>query len=314
MTSTIHDARSQATWGHFAAACTTSDFTRPVAAGRSHPELRDAKAGREPVVVLMLTTDSASTATIVRSVRVASALNARLVAVMAIPERANDDRPARVAAHVSNVLTRIFPLRGYELTVRPGSPVDLAIEVGTSRSPLFVIVGSGWKSRPVSRIVDALEVPVLVSRDPHQGGELIGASDMTDDSYPVLSEARSLADALGRSLVYFHNARPASLFSTDPLFGPASYARMFHEKIREVATKRTELEEIAPPEGVSTVVREANTVTALLELARDRDADIIVVGQRPRSRFARILGMGIAERLVEQSPRSVLVVPLTPSS
>jgi nucleotide-binding universal stress UspA family protein len=61
-------------------------------------------------------------------------------------------------------------------------------------------------------------------------------------------------------------------------------------------------------DGAEPVVLEGPTVTRIAELARERDADEIVVGSRGLGRFSAALG-SVAHALLQQADRPVVVVP-----
>lgn len=61
-------------------------------------------------------------------------------------------------------------------------------------------------------------------------------------------------------------------------------------------------------ESRSTLVESARPAEALAELAKEPDIDLVVVGHRGRNAMARALLGSVADRLVQISPKPVLVV------
>jgi nucleotide-binding universal stress UspA family protein len=137
---------------------------------------------------------------------------------------------------------------------------------------------------------------------------------MESSQFPVLARARTFARAFDRDVTFFHNVTPVSTFVADPIGGGASYAQVFQLQSEIAATRQAELRAFAGRHVESIVVRAGNTVEAILDFARARNADMIVVGHRTRSWFWRLLSRGLARDVIERSRRSVLVVPLARGS
>lgn len=284
-------------------------------AGRSARDharrLLPARTERGPVV-LLLDHRNASSIAIRRAAAMSDGLEAKLHVVLSIPEATASRHPALVARNVADLLSASAPRRGYELEVVKGSIVELGAEIARDEDAALVVVGPRFGAKEACRLADELGVSVLVARDARRGGDWIAASDMLHLTYPVLSTARELSRALERDLLFFHNARPVPVFVGDPMVGAATYAGMLALQDDAAAAKRSRLQHLAATEGRldSIVGRGASTVDAVLDLARTRDADLVAVGHHRRSWLERLLGRGTAEKIVERSRRSVLIVPL----
>lgn len=87
----------------------------------------------------------------------------------------------------------------------------------------------------------------------------------------------------------------------------------YHAALKEVATKRlAEATEFAAGQGdsqVEAVIVEQEPAHALADLARERDARVIVVGTRGESPLRGALLASTAHKLLQLSERPVLVVP-----
>jgi nucleotide-binding universal stress UspA family protein len=68
----------------------------------------------------------------------------------------------------------------------------------------------------------------------------------------------------------------------------------------------------APMETI--VSTEVDVVDAILDQARFHDANLIIVGTRPRRALARFISRSVAVEVVNRSERSVLVTPFEPPS
>ncbi|HYZ87701.1 MAG TPA: universal stress protein [Myxococcales bacterium] len=63
-----------------------------------------------------------------------------------------------------------------------------------------------------------------------------------------------------------------------------------------------------PGLAIETIVADGPPAFTLAELARSGDVDLVVVGHRGRGAIARVLLGSVADRLVQISPKPVLVV------
>jgi nucleotide-binding universal stress UspA family protein len=247
-----------------------------------------------------------------RASDMSAALGAQLHVVLAVPRGTATAHPDALVAYVADVLRARAPQGGFELEVVRAPISKVAVQIARDIAADLVVVDAAFGAKEACDLADRVGVPVLVARDEHPDGEWIAASDMQYFGFPVLSVARELARALDRDVVYFHNARPFSLVSAEPMAGAESYTGMLKAQDDAAAAKRARLEQLADAhrQAHSLLTRAGNTVSTLLGLASDRGADLLVVGHHPRAWLWRFLGRGTAERLVDRSRRSVLIVPL----
>jgi nucleotide-binding universal stress UspA family protein len=314
MNTTTRPAASAPTSAGFHAATLESDSRMSAAAGPSIHELAWSPYTKEdaPVVLLLLDHRSASRATIQRAVRFADGLRGSLHVALTIPNRSARSRPMVVVSYVMDLLRSLRPRLGFDLEIVRDPITERAIAIARDLSPAVIVVDSALGAAEARRLVDKLDRPVLIARDARPNGELLAASDMSDAQFPVLARARSYARALERDITFFHNAKPMSVFVADPMSGGTSYASMLQMQEDVAAAKSAQLRNLAKTgrHAAAFVARAANTIDALLDLATERDADVIVVGHRPRSGIRRLLGRSTAERVIGRSGRSVLVVPV----
>lgn len=262
------------------------------------------------VVVLLLDHRSGGAVPILRAKRLSSALGATLHAVLALPDLPSPFDTAHVS-YVRRLLQRMGPPCDHELELVRG-PLEVAgLDIARDLDPVVVVLDANASTGFACRIVDELGLPALVARDPRTGGELIAASDLGHPGLPVLSTARNYARALDRPITYFHNLRPMPPFVGDPATGLGTFASGADLEDEVVSIRLARLRRFAggEPDSEAVLAREASTVEALLDLVRDRRADLVVVGRDERSWLSRCLGRGVTERVIAQSPRSVLVVP-----
>lgn len=264
------------------------------------------------LVALLLDGRAATAAAIQRASDLSEAIDAQLSVVLGMPRRAATTHPDLLVAYVIEMLRARAPRRSFELHVVCASIAEVGAEIARDLAADLAVVDAGLGASEACRLVDDLGAPVLVARDERPEGTWIAASDMAYFGFPVLSVARDLARVLDRELVYFHNAAPVSVMASDPMAGAGSLTEVLKLQDDDAEAKRARLEQFAHADrrARGLVTRAGSTVGALLDLAADRDADVLVVGHHPRSWLWRLMGRGTAERVVKRSRRSVLVVPL----
>lgn len=136
---------------------------------------------------------------------------------------------------------------------------------------------------------------------------LVGV-DGSKESRDAVKLAAELARATGSLLVVASVIVPAS-----PVEGaPEVIARAKAQEVRDRQEARVLVQEIAASAGdgvkVETAIAEGSPAVALADLARAGDVELVVVGHRGRNAVARALLGSVADRLVQISPKPVLVV------
>lgn len=255
-----------------------------------------------PAVILLVDHRTASRAAIDWGMRASRALTAELHVVVAIERDA-------LATATMRALRDLASAHRFDVTLRRGGLRTVGILAARELSPSLIIVGAGVEAASVCSLVDHLGIPVLVSRAATPSGGVVAASDMERLGFPVLTIARDYARLLERPITFVHNASPPS-----PVSGLAesSYATTFTLEEDVAATKASRLEQLAGTarDGDAIVTRSPRTVEAILQLARERDADIVSVGHQHRSWLSCMMGSGVTERLIARCDRSVLVIPV----
>lgn len=164
----------------------------------------------------------------------------------------------------------------------------------------------------VTALARAAAVPVLVVRAA-AGEVIVAASDLTDGEYPVLRAATALGAALSADVVAVHNVAPAPVTIGHEL----AWVMAAEAADALSADRLAQLERASAQLGgqVEAVVTRAVTDSeAVLEIARRRDADLVVVGTREQSPLTSLFRPEVAAQVIERSARSVLVLPLDEQS
>jgi nucleotide-binding universal stress UspA family protein len=135
---------------------------------------------------------------------------------------------------------------------------------------------------------------------------LVGV-DGSKESLQAAVLAANLAHQTNRTLELAHVlpdavAAPPEAFSAELAIWRQDIAEEGNRLLKEVRDR------VDRPETESrTLVESSRPAEALAELANEPDIDIVVVGHRGRSAVSRVLLGSVADRLVQISPRPVLV-------
>lgn len=173
---------------------------------------------------------------------------------------------------------------------RQGDFVQQVIEQIEQQRVELVVIPPDRKESGIlaAEIANSARVPVLIARPPRQQNIVLAATKLADERFPVINRAGRVGEILGAQLVLVHNRVP------HPCGQLATVARML------------------PRCAGAYVKRRLNTSSAILEVARKCDADLIVVGvKRSSSLIGRILGGCMAARVAKRALRSVLLTPLS---
>jgi nucleotide-binding universal stress UspA family protein len=144
-----------------------------------------------------------------------------------------------------------------------------------------------------------------------ENGSIFAASDLQDPDFRVLKCGSRLAQEFGAQLVTFHNVDPL------PAVNSTSFAVVPSAAVDSVVSptqRGNYLAEVSRQLSMpATPVLRANIdpVQAILNEAKVRDADVVVVGTHYRPWWERVLNGSVASRVAARADRSVMVMPLT---
>jgi nucleotide-binding universal stress UspA family protein len=159
---------------------------------------------------------------------------------------------------------------------------------------------------------------------------IVAGYDGTEQAERALARAAELAQALEAKLVVVSVDRPARLAAIAPVLEPADPTLVSTGVAGPVMTGGTmplptSPEPAEPAEGLLLLERArrflvprrvdadyvsevGDPVERLLQVADDREADLIVVGSPERGLLDRLLGHGVDEKLARRTHRDVLLV------
>jgi nucleotide-binding universal stress UspA family protein len=138
-----------------------------------------------------------------------------------------------------------------------------------------------------------------------QQKEFLIATDGSPGAAVALRQAIALAREADARLIVVY-ARRAPL----PLLGDPYYQRTLSHELEVARTVLAEGARMAADAGieVETEILEGNAADRIVELARLRDVDLIVVGSRGRGAVTGALLGSVSESIVHKADRPVLVV------
>lgn len=242
----------------------------------------------------------------------AAARNATLEVIAVLSEGWRDwEGRATLLGRFALAVKCIAAGRVRNVEVKRGTIQSAAIAAGREREPdLVVFAASPDSGRAATAIAEALGVPVLVARAPNEGG-IIASTNLNDLRYPVLKGATEISGDLGGSVTYFHNIAQTPI-SIDPMLAGMATVDVAALAEESAATRQARLRTLAHHAGADSVMsRSSNTSDAILEVARRREADVVIVGYRRRSWLSRLFRGRLVEDVVARCRRSVLVLPIT---
>ncbi|MDX1583208.1 MAG: universal stress protein [Thermoanaerobaculia bacterium] len=144
---------------------------------------------------------------------------------------------------------------------------------------------------------------------PRPPEHLLVATDLGPASASALGFAGSLAEALGARVTLFHAVAPMLFFD----FGAwdARYVQLASERQTDQAEERLkEIQATAFPSSVDveTVVRDANPVQGILEITRERQCDLIVLGTHAWGPITAFFLGSVTQGVLHQSDAPVIAV------
>jgi nucleotide-binding universal stress UspA family protein len=176
---------------------------------------------------------------------------------------------------------------------------------------LVVIPGAErQKGKTVAQIAREAGVPVLVARK-SVGGGIVAATDLGDPGCDELRQAAALASQVPGKLAFVHNVKPIVHAATTSL--GHCMCTLIEPSAQALQECKERLQGLAAFFGVcaeAMVVSRPSAEDAILEVARDEGADLVVVGARRQRWIERLFGTALAARIVDRCERSVLVAPL----
>lgn len=200
------------------------------------------------------------------------------------------------------------------LAVRTGRYEDVTIAHAKALGAAIVVLPSCSRrmGRIAATVACAIGKPVVVAKPRGKEDSIVAATSLAEEGYPVLRRAAALGRRLGSRMIAVHNVVP--FLSVTPVLAPfattdsiSSVLELRTRRLRNAARRLS-----ASSNAVLTVG--LDSCKAILEEARARKADMVVVGARRRSWIERLLSSDVAADVVDAAKRTVVVEPLPDAS
>lgn len=204
------------------------------------------------------------------------------------------------------------------LIVRPGSPAAVLRDVARVDAADAVVLGGKhhvalrrWAGGSTAHnCVRTIGLPVLVVGPRAEAAgtpfrRILGALDLSEAAAPVAATARDLAAALGAELRALCVIEPPlPLPDVTSVLTPSEYSRL---------AERTLTRRVWPlfrGSEAKTVARQGPVIETIREESAAWNADLLVVGSHGKRWGERLILGSATERLLEDLPTSLLVVPV----
>ncbi len=145
-------------------------------------------------------------------------------------------------------------------------------------------------------------------------GSIVVGTDGSDTANEAVRQAVELAGSVGAELLFVSAYAPMTRVNVNPETTqmPADVQWMVSAR-EDVASILAEAARAAEEAGVSvqTFPRQGDPADAILDVAEERDADLIVVGNKGMTGAKRFLLGSVPNRVSHHAPCSVLIIRTT---
>lgn len=230
----------------------------------------------------------------------------------------------RAAEAVSKRVEEITGRTGRETTILAdyGTPYAEILKAAENWGADLIVLGSHGMTRAAGvllgsvthKVIRYAHATVLIVRAGSTGNGIVAGTDFSDPALPAISAAIHEASSTKQSLTIVHSIDLAFWTASHTGMAFGGPAPMLSEQdlnaIRSDAqSKLLEILRRFGAEG-ETVVAMGPPAPALVQIAEDKKANLLVVGTKGLTGFGRVLLGSVAERVASEAPCSVLIVRL----
>jgi nucleotide-binding universal stress UspA family protein len=212
-----------------------------------------------------------------------------------------------LAGHVPASLVR-------ELIVQAGRPVDVIAQQARAINAQLIVLGGKhhsalgrWFGGSTSlNVVRSTAIPVLVTTKPQNVQRVLVALDTSGAAAQTFDAARYYAHIYGAELRALSIIEPLPpMPEGTPLVDPAPYLSLCRDAIE------AELRPLVDAAGAELVIQMGPTAATIEHEAEEWNADLVVMGSHGKSWSERLILGSVTERLLNDLPASLVVVPVS---
>jgi nucleotide-binding universal stress UspA family protein len=140
--------------------------------------------------------------------------------------------------------------------------------------------------------------------------KILAPTDFSTHAAQAVRYACGLAERLGAELHLLHVLAEVLPSGPDPLLMPVLPPEYYRETEEQSRVALAELFDPAwgHPRAIESAVRWDSPVEGVVEYARDRAIDLIVIATHGRTGLSHVLLGSVAERIVREAPCPVLII------
>jgi len=238
--------------------------------------------------------------------------------------------PLELERAAEAVVTRVKDVTGrledqFEVLVDDGTPYAAILDAAENWIADLIVMGSHGMTSSAGvligsvthKVIQYAHCPVLIVRRGGGTGRIVAGTDFSDPALPALRAAAEEARRTGGELTIVHSLDdtwPAAAYAA-MAFGGAPFDVSAEEVQRMEDAAGDRLKETLDRLAIKaeTQVARGPAGAALVDIASELKADLVVVGTVGRTGLRRMLLGSVAEAVATKAPCSVLVVRLRPA-
>ncbi|MEZ4365217.1 MAG: universal stress protein [Kofleriaceae bacterium] len=203
--------------------------------------------------------------------------------------------------------------------LRRGEPAEQLLACSESYGATLLVVSEasrreGWFARTfrpgvTTSVVRGAACPVLIARHNYGTGRIIVATDLADPELPALAAA-ALRDRAPSTVTVVHCVPAMPMTAIHAGMADNAMASAHADLIVDARARLVEAAVTAGLLGASCRIEVGPPGEVIVSLATELSADLVIVGNHPRSSADRALGGSVCEHVVREAPGHVLVVRL----
>ena len=223
--------------------------------------------------------------------------------------RLDEQARTQVVAALGNrvptpVLKALSVRRGLPAAVVRGAVAALGAELVVLGGKHHSTLGRWWGGSTSVNVARSTTVPLLVTAGEPAIRRVLVAVDQSGAARPTLAAAERYATLFGAELHALSVIEPLPVLPEVPQPEATDYDKLLEQTVTH------DIWSLIRTPGVDTLVRYGAALETILREAAQWRADLLVVGSHGKGWVKRMLVGSVTERLINNLPTSLLVVPM----